>query len=181
MVSAFLAFSAVAANAQTDTYWSDYQGVLNVFRAGDSGPGLDVSVKALAQVMEGIAGKWVPISALAPKIGDDAAISKACGFLYIEASQTSPFSFLLVRKSTRKPEHMLEYRFTFIQGYSFQRHVDDTAFIKYLGLDKPGTPVERQMSVLRFVNGTVDVYRPARDFLVVKEMLGQTEIYGRCR
>lgn len=57
----------------------------------------------------------------------------------------------------------------------------DRTLLKDLHIDEPDTKIETQLSALRYSNGVVDVFRPYKDFLVVKPMAGPAEILGRCR
>jgi hypothetical protein len=173
-----IAFGA-AGSSSADDFWSDYQAALSTFRAGEAGP--EFQEKAHAKILEGIEGKWTPISALNPAIGDDALLRKACGLTFFEARRSSDFSFLFTRRSGNPASPTVEYRYTLVGANIFGFSADDRDVLRFFALDKPDTSLALKLQVLRFANGLAELYRQGPDVLVVKNILGAPDIYARCK
>jgi hypothetical protein len=167
-------------HARADEFWSSYENTLTSFLAGEPSPG-DFYTKAAPKILGGIGGKWVQLSVLAPAIGDDAIVQKACNSIHFEAKQDSPFSFVFTRRSGRDASAALEFKYTLAYSNVFGVAVDPEALLEMFGLNGPEIRIDQKLQVLRNANRMVEVFRPSKDILVIKGLLAPAEIYGRCR
>ena len=62
----------------------------------------------------------------------------------------------------------------------FSEHVEPEQFFRYLAIDKLENAESLQMKALANINGTVNVWRPTSDLLVIQRLAGAPIIYGRC-
>jgi hypothetical protein len=178
-LAATVTFGA-AGPSNADDFWSDYQAALSAFRAGEA-DSIKFQEQAHAKILDGIDGRWTPISALNPKIGDDAILRKACGLTFFDARRTSDFSFQLTRRMGNPASPTVEYRYTLVSGNIFGFSADDREVLRFFALDKPDTSLTLKLQVLRFANGLVELYREGSDVLVMKNILGGPDIYARCK
>jgi hypothetical protein len=178
-LAASMTFGA-AGSSSADDFWSDYQAALSTFRAGEA-DNMKFQEQAHAKILDGINGRWTPISALSPKIGDDALLRKACGLTFFDARRTSDFSFQLTRRTGNPASPTVEYRYTLVSANIFGVSADDREVLRFFGLDKPDTKLTLRLQALKFANGLVEIYREGSDVLVMKNILGGPDIYARCK
>jgi hypothetical protein len=167
-------------SAGADDFWSDYQTAMSVFRTGE-GDALSYSERAFETILDGIDGRWTPITALNLKAGDEAGLQEACRIITFDAMRLSQFSFRFTRRAGKDPAQALEYKYTLVTGNIFGFSADDGAVLKLLALGGPDKDLKLKLSVLRAANGLAELYRQGPALLVVKSILGPPEIYARCR
>jgi hypothetical protein len=165
--------------ANSQEYWQEYERALNTFRAGETGYD-EFSEKAAAKILDGIDGKWIILSILAPKIGDDELVGRACAGTYFEIAKDTDFSFLLTRRSGKQPDFRLDYRYTLQSDNVFTMSSDPNAVLEAFQMNTPDTKLLSKLHTLRGASGSVEVFRPSRDILVIKRPLEPAYIYGRC-
>ncbi len=152
---------------------SDYAAAASIFVQTDA-----------AQVLEGLDGEWLPLSALANGTPDAALVSslveRFCNADPARGSTiaaTGANSFTLTSAGARP----VAYRFDWLSGSQFSRSVDPDALFSGLGLDamdgKAGD--DARARALEQAVQTVSLYRTSPDILVVASPQ-QTEILGRC-
>jgi hypothetical protein len=177
-VLASLAVLGLGSASSAQDLWRDYQAAMSTFRGGQSEPA-EYYEAVLAEIMDGIEGRWAPVSGLGLKPGDDETLRRACGLVYSEAKKISDFSFSFTRHSGGGASSVA-YRYTLAIANIFGFSADDGEVLRFFGMDKPGTSFTTKQSVLRWANGLAELYRPGPDVLVVKNMLGIPDIYVRC-
>lgn len=179
IAAAAIAFLVIGP-ARADEFWSAYENALTSFLAGEPSPG-DFYSKAGPKILDGIDGKWVQLSVLAPAVGDDAIVQKTCNSVYFDARQDSPFSFVFTRRSGKDASVAVEFKYTLAYSNVFGAAADPEAVLKLFGLDRPEIHINDKLQVLRNANRMAEVFRPSKDILVIKGLLAPAEIYGRCR
>jgi len=100
---------------------------------------------------------------LAPAIGDDAIVQKACNSIYFEAKQDSPFSFIFTRRTSRDATAALEFKYALAYSNVFGVAVNPEALLEMFGLNRPEIRIDQKLQVLRNANRDQGPSRSCRD------------------
>jgi hypothetical protein len=177
VMTSFLGIATPALAADTSVY-DQYMAVAPAFSV-DAGSPYDYMTRKPDEIMTGIAGRWFPISNLAPKSNDTSLFQKVCDRTGVTVAITSPLSmtFTMAGGSTGPVTSTYVVR----GGSSFGVTVDPVALSKRLGLDIDD-PQKRALMInsLANSNGLATIIRPSADVMIVETNFGFPIIYGRC-
>jgi hypothetical protein len=131
-----------------------------------------------------VAGNWVRLNGPAPKTGIEtygADTEKFCkGAAAITLASPNPF-VLTVTTNLKGPNFTQQY--SLIAGTTFGEHTEPVPYLQALGLgpDKTGDQADAQRALLlSLTNGTVQIYRPSQDVLVIARERGYPIVLTRC-
>jgi len=131
-----------------------------------------------------ISGNWVRLNGPAPKTGIETYGADTDKFCKSPAAITlaSPDpTVLTVATNLNGPNFTQQY--TLIAGTTFGEHTDPLPYLGALGLgpDKTGDQADAQRALLlSLTNGTVQIYRPSEDVLVIARERGYPIVLVRC-
>lgn len=140
-------------------------------------------------VVDGIDGKWLPLSTLANLQGTRPATGLAGSYLArfctseptrtLTVARQGQSAFTIEQPS--RANQKLTYRFDWIGGSQFVRSFDPRALFAHLGFDRleGNKGVDARAKALQGAKPLVDIYRVSPDILVVATP-PRAEIYGRC-
>lgn len=135
-------------------------------------------------IVDGLDGRWLPLSALARR--KKASAAQIDSFLKFCSPLRPPGSTIKTRDEgfsmhRVEPSREVEIDFAWIGGSAFVRNYDPEMYVKFLGFERKDDERYEDMraQALSQTTGPANVYRPADDILVI-ESHGRAEIYGRC-
>ena len=131
-----------------------------------------------------IAGNWVRLNGPAPKTGIETYGTDTERFCKSPAAITlgSP-NPLVLTVSTNLNGPNFSQQYTLIAGTTFGEHTDPVSYLDAVGLgpDKTGDQADAQRALLlSLTNGTVQIYRPSEDVLVIARERGYPIVLVRC-
>ena len=131
-----------------------------------------------------IAGNWVRLNGPAPKTGIETYGTDTERFCKSPAAITlgSP-NPLVLTVSTNLNGPNFSQQYTLIAGTTFAEPTDPESYLEALGLgpDKTGDQADAQRALLlSLTNGTVQIYRPSEDVLVIARERGYPIVLVRC-
>ena len=131
-----------------------------------------------------IAGNWVRLNGPAPKTGIETYGTDTEKFCKSPAAITlaSPNPMVLTVTTNLKGPNFTQ-QYTLIAGTTFGEHTDPGPYLTALGLgpDKTGDQADAQRALLlSLTNGTVQIYRPSEDVLVIARERGYPIVLVRC-
>lgn len=138
-----------------------------------------------AAVTIDVAGKWAVLNGPDPKTGREsygADTEKACagrGALTL----ASPNGLTMVMTSNINPDQEFGQTYTYVAGTTFAERVDLDDYLKAIGLgpDKVGQQFERARAIaLSQANGTVQLFRPSPDIIVLVRERAYPTVLARC-
>ena len=134
-------------------------------------------------------GRWSPAYILLDEVespeglarlaGMSANLANWCGQVVHEARVAGPHSFDLA-VFTRGADSGHAVRYQYVSGRSFQRSIDEVAYLTRLGMLDGERALPPQIYASTAVAGIVEVFHPSDNVLVIQVLGGNAEIYVRC-
>ena len=160
----------------------DYVAVARAFFIGEGETGARFAAKVVSADLETLEGTWLDATHLfEPDDGIDAGyLAEACGSdtVRLTIQQTSPLGFATtsIHPVTSRP---LAVRYQYLGFRSFQRVTDDKELREFIGLPED-SGVMADLYASPFWSGTVELFHPAPDILVLQPTAAAPEIWFRC-
>lgn len=135
-------------------------------------------------LFRGVAGDWVSLNGPAPNTGVEtygADTEKSCrgtGVLTLAAPDR-----LTLTLAARPTDKGFTQTYTLIAGATFAERTDPAEYLAAIGLgpDKSGPQIEaRRALALSLANGTVQIFRPSPDILVILRDKAYPTVLARC-
>ncbi len=182
LVTAIAAFAALPAAAQyIDQGYRDAHAIF-----GNVGANNEFAIANMEKLIPALQGRWIPVDILAgggPSPDANSPLidfEQYCGRIGFDLTATSRFSFQMLQNDLANPESpTVAYRFDYTGYNSFIRSRDTDEFLTRLGFadDALVPPAVLGENLSRAI---VLLYHPNRDSLVLVNISGRTEYYGRC-
>ena len=178
-----LVLIAPATFVDADGIADQYAKAFAVFRNdGDvpSGGSIASQRRAISAMLESMKGRWIPLDLIANKTPsiDASALSSYCVRAGSELTTPTTYRFDLTRGTVNGPKVTMHYDYT--RAMTFQKSVDATEFSEWLQLGDPLDDKAAEALSRGQIWGTVSVFRPSPDILILAKPFEQAEIWGRC-
>jgi hypothetical protein len=181
---AFAIALAVPAIAQAaDSVADQASRAFEIFAGGLSQP--DFGTARYGRVLlAGIDGKWVSLNGPAPGTGIETYGPDRDKFCAGRAALTLGAPDPLTLSVTARPvEAEFTQTYTLISGSAFAERTDPASYFESIGLgaDKVGPEMDQRRAVaLSVANGTVHIFRPSDDILVIVRSGSYPTVLARC-
>lgn len=179
LAALLLANPALAADGVADQASAAY----DLFAGGKSQPDF-MSATYGKTALAGIAGKWVSLNGPAPDSGIETYgtdVEKFCaGAAALTLSSPDPWTM----KITARPLDIeFSQTYTLVAGTAFAERTEPNAYFAAIGLgpEKVGPDFDRRRAMaLAAANGTVQLYRPSPDIIVLVRGGAYPTVLARC-
>lgn len=166
-----------------DTIADQAKAAYEVFAGGLSQQDF-LAARAGDKTFANVAGNWVRLNGPAPKTGIETYGADTEKFCKGAAAITlaSPNPFMLTVTTNLKGSNFTQ-QYSLIAGTTFGEHTEPLPYLQALGLgsDKTGDQADAQRALLlSLTNGTVQIYRPSQDVLVIARERGYPIVLTRC-
>jgi hypothetical protein len=177
---ALLCMPAMAA----DTIADQAQKAYDIFAGGFTKPDFQTPRYGAAVTVD-VGGKWAVLNGPDPRTGREtygADTERAC------ASDnalvlSSPNQLTMVMTSNVNPDHPFSQSYTLISGTTFAERVDVEDYFAAIGLgpERVGQQFDRARALaLSQSNGSVHIFRPSQDIIVLVRDRGYPTVLARC-
>jgi hypothetical protein len=181
LLTAIAAFAALPAAAQyIDQGYRDAHAIF-----GNVGSDIEFAIANMEKLIPALQGRWIPVDLLVgggPSPDANSPLNdyeQYCGRTGFDLTATSRFSFQMLQNDLANPESpTVTYRFDYSGFNAFIRSRDTGELFTRLGLEDEELPVSPLVATLS--QAIVLLYHPNRDSLVLVNISGRTEYYGRC-
>ena len=153
---------------------------------GNVGTNYEIAVATIEKLLPALEGRWIQVDIVAgggaPAPDSDMPLNdyeRFCSNTGFDLTVTSRFSFQMLQNSRENPyAPTVTYRFDYSGFNGFIRSRDTGEFLTRLGLEDESLPASPLSTALS--QAIVLLYHPNRDSLVLVNIGGRTEYYGRC-
>ena len=169
--------SSPAAQADEQQNLKEYGDALRIFGAGQVAIG-DYFAAAPKQVLDGIDGRWGPLSQMGVRDPKTDSLELACRNSAWTISAKNSFGFTMVREGVGK-SYSVTYASSAGNGFVFT--TDLAQKLNFGGLDKSDSSLDyARFAAIKSGSGLAMVYRPSANALVVQSFDTPPAIYIRC-
>jgi hypothetical protein len=177
---AFLAFASSAYGARVASVLEQYDQTAGDYLV-DPGPSDAFLTGYSAKLMDGLDGRWFPISIVAQMgpLTPEAVASACAEHRPMTIAVRDRYTIETSNTSSKGARYTTLY--TAMRGNWFGVYTEPLALLAFLGID-PADPSRAQMIAvtLQLYNGLAVLRRPSSDILAVETMFGNPVVWGRC-
>lgn len=151
-------------------------------------PGVDDSTdaeswfNAVTPLIESLEGDWVAVDVLAMGSGqyDASQLADHCAPVHFAIAATSDFSFAMTNVPRNPDTVRLTVDYAYTGFNQFFRSRDTSEFLERMGFGADGPEPPMSLFIGGAGQGSVSLFHPTADILILQAQHGRPEIYARC-